>query len=50
MNELELLGLIAEIAATLLGFIAVFLALSNEEGRFSAADRHFIQAIVLCSV
>jgi hypothetical protein len=44
----EQLGLIAEIAATLLGFIAVFLALSKDNGRFSESDRHFIQAMVLC--
>lgn len=49
MNDVyEQLGLLAEIAATLLGFIAVFLALSKENGRFSEADRHFIQGMVLC--
>ncbi len=42
------LATIAEIAATLLGFVAVFLALSKEKGRFSQSDRHFIQALVLC--
>ena len=49
MDVHEQLGLIAEISATLLGFIAVFLALSKEDGKFSESDRHFIQAQVLCS-
>jgi len=40
------LDLVAEIAAALLGFIAVFLALSKSDGRFSESDRHFIQALV----
>ena len=43
------LDLVAEIAAALLGFIAVFLALSNTDGRFSESDRHFIQALVTTS-
>jgi len=48
LDVYEQLGLIAEISATLLGFIAVFLALSKEDGKFSESDRHFIQAQVLC--
>jgi len=48
MDVYEQLGLIAEISATLLGFIAVFLALSKEDGKFSESDRHFVQAQVLC--
>ena len=47
MDQFEHLSLVAEIAAALLGFIAVFLALSNEDGRFAESDRHFIQALVL---
>lgn len=38
--------MVAEIAAALLGFIAVFLALSGKDGRFAESDRHFIQALV----
>ncbi len=45
-NQLEL---ITEISATLLGFVAVFLALSNKDGRFQESDRHFVQALVLNS-
>lgn len=45
-NQLEL---ITEISATLLGFVAVFLALSNKDGRFRESDRHFVQALVLNS-
>ena len=48
MDNFEQLGLLAEISAALLGFIAVFIALSNEDGKFSESDRHFIQALVLC--
>jgi len=47
MNEFDQLSLIAEIAAALLGFIAVFIALSKSDGRFAASDRHFIQAMVM---
>ncbi len=49
MSEYDHLGLIAEIAATLLGFVSIFLVLSGKNGRFSKSDRHFIQAFVLCS-
>ncbi len=49
MTPFEHLGIVAGISATLLGFIAVFIALSNDEGRFTESDRHFIQALVLTS-
>lgn len=49
MEPFDQLGLIAEIAAALLGFIAIFLALSRADGRFSESDRHFIHALVLTS-
>ena len=49
MDEFEHLGIVAEIAAALLGFIAVFLALSRSDGRFAESDRHFIQAMVLAA-
>ena len=48
-DAFEHLGLVAEISATILGFIAVFLAVSRSDGKFSAADRHFVQALVLSS-
>jgi hypothetical protein len=47
LDEFEQLGLIAEIAAAFLGFIAIFLALSKADGRFAESDRHFIQALVV---
>ncbi len=46
MDGFDQLNLVAEIAAALLGFVAVFLALSKTDGRFSESDRHFIQALV----
>jgi len=46
LEAFDQLDLVAEIAAALLGFIAVFLALSKTDGRFSASDRHFVQALV----
>lgn len=49
MSEFDQLNLAAEIAAALLGFIAIFVALSNSDGRFSESDRHFVQAMVLCA-
>ena len=49
MQAFDQLNLVAEVAAALLGFIAVFLALSRADGRFSQSDRHFIQALVLTS-
>jgi len=41
------LAVIAQVSATLLGFIAVFIVLSRDDGRFSESDKHFIQAMVL---
>lgn len=49
MAPIEQLEIIAEISAAFLGFIAIFIALSNEEGRFSPSDRQFVQALVLAS-
>ncbi len=46
MSEFDQLNLVAEIAAALLGFIAIFIALSRSDGRFAESDRHFIQAMV----
>jgi len=46
-DAFDQLALIAEISATFLGFIAVFLVLSDKEGRFYASDKHFVQALVL---
>jgi len=47
LNAFDHLDLVAEIATALLGFIAIFLALSKSDGRFSESDRHFIQALVM---
>ena len=47
IDPFDYLTFLAEVSATLIGFIAVFLVLSNREGRFDAADRHFIQAMVV---
>ena len=41
--------LVTEIAAASLGFIAIFIAVSNDKGRFTGSDRHFIKAQVLAS-
>ena len=49
-NAFSLLGLLAELSIALLGFIAVFSVFSRRDGKFSAADKHFIQAMVLDSV
>jgi hypothetical protein len=49
LDAFNQLDLVAEIAAALLGFIAIFLALSKTNGRFTESDRHFIQALVLSS-
>jgi hypothetical protein len=46
-DAFDQLALIAEISATFLGFIAVFLILSDKEGRFHESDKHFVQALVL---
>ena len=47
IHPFDYLTFLGEIAVTLIGFVAVFLVLSNREGRFDAADRHFIQAMVV---
>ena len=49
MESLDQLDLVAEIAVALLGFVAIFLALSKRDGRFAESDRHFIQAMVMSS-
>lgn len=49
MEPFDQLDLVAQLAAALLGFIAIFLALSKSDGRFHESDRHFIQALVLSS-
>lgn len=46
----DTLDLMAAVSATLLGFVAVFLALTNREDRFDPSDRHFVQAFVTTSV
>ena len=47
MEAYDQLDLVAQIAAALLGFIAIFLALYRKDGRFAQSDRHFIQALVM---
>ena len=49
MDPLAQLGLLATIAATYSGFIAVFIAFTKD-GRLEAADAHFIQAMVLGTI
>jgi hypothetical protein len=49
LDAFDQLNLVAEISAALIGFIAVFLALSKSDGRFAESDRHFIQALVITS-
>ena len=49
MDPLTQLGLLATIAATYSGFIAVFIAFTKD-GRFEAADGHFVQAMVLGTI
>lgn len=49
MNPFVYLGLIAEIAATYLGFIAVFIVFSRDDGRFAESDKHFVQGLVITS-
>ena len=49
MDPLAQLGLLATIAATYSGFIAVFIAFTKD-GRFEAADGHFVQALVLGTI
>ena len=47
MNPLVQLGLLAEIAATYLGFIGVFIIFSQDDGRFAESDKHFVQGLVV---
>jgi hypothetical protein len=49
MDPLTQLGLLATIAATYSGFIAVFIAFTKD-GRFESADAHFVQAMVLGTI
>ena len=49
MDPLTQLGLLATIAATYSGFIAVFIAFTKD-GRFEATDGHFVQAMVLGTI
>jgi len=49
IHPFECLTFLAEVSVTLIGFIAVFLVISNKEGRFDAADRHFVQAMVVAA-
>lgn len=49
MDPLAQLGLLATIAATYSGFIAVFIAFTKD-GRFEKADGHFVQAMVLGTI
>lgn len=49
MDALGQLGLLASIAATYSGFIAVFIAFTRD-GRFEKADGHFVQAMVLGTI
>jgi hypothetical protein len=49
MDPFAQLGLLATIAATYSGFIAVFIAFTKD-GRFEAADAHFVQAMVLGTI
>ncbi len=49
MDPFTQLGLLATIAATYSGFIAVFIAFTKE-GRFELADGHFVQAMVLGTI
>ena len=50
MGAMEQLQGLAQIAATYSGFIAVFIAFVNKDGRFSADDAHFVQAMVLGTI
>lgn len=49
MDPFTQLGLLATIAATYSGFIAVFIAFTKD-GRFEIADAHFVQAMVLGTI
>jgi hypothetical protein len=50
MDALTQLGLLASIAATYSGFIAVFIAFIGKDGRFAVSDGHFVQAMVLSTI
>ncbi len=41
------LQLLAEIAATYTGFIAVFIVFTKRDGKFSPTDQHFVQAMII---
>ena len=47
LNIFDQLTVLAQIGATLLGFVAVFLVIVNRSRKFGEADRHFLQALVL---
>ena len=49
IDPFDYLTFLAEVSVTLIGFIAVFVVLSNKEGRFDPSDRHFIQAMVVAA-
>jgi hypothetical protein len=49
MHALDQLGLIAQIATTYSGFVAIFIAFVGRDGRFAAADAHFVQAMVFAT-
>lgn len=50
MDAQQQLGLLASIAATYSGFIAVFIAYVGKDGRFAVSDGHFVQAMVLATI
>jgi hypothetical protein len=50
MDAQQQLGLLASIAATYSGFIAVFIAFIGKDGRFAISDGHFVQAMVLSTI
>ena len=47
MNAYHQLGLLAEVAAAFLGFIAIFIMFSRDDGRFAESDKHFVQGLVV---
>lgn len=47
VDAFDQLAVYAEISATFLGFIAVFLIFSDKDGRFRESDKHFVQGLVL---
>jgi hypothetical protein len=50
MHAIEQLGVNAEISTVFAGFIAIFIAFAGRDGRFAAADAHFVQAMVLANM